>query len=572
MTIGARGVKSLPKSSSTNMKGCSRSSKRRSGSTATLDTANTGLSFDNEKGMSSEVVGDKSDSRSAFVEFDQRYLRYLSRGDTRTLIIATEPASPHCITLRPAIASLKRKRQEKCVRHYGSISVRDSFLHCTMDDDYRLRCKVTVEELIKSGINEEDLFLLYPKIPRYVLYNYRKHQDKYLESTVEHCLEIIRWYNSNYFPIKDTEPELRKMLDQGLAYWIGRDKNHRPILVLRFTSDYLCPVLFERTVTFCVEWAKHYLFIPTVCETAVIWIDLTRANLTKIPYSEVQSICSKLTFRYPFQLDHFYILHDSVFIQTCTPIIRTFMTELQRLKIKMHRKTIPIKDIDLYYNSGIVDERFGGSRKAIDTFYPFPVLSNDIYDALFMKVWDVACLHGYPEIEKSMPICLNTSEIKNLLMKLNLKYNFNNAVTSFESKVISYSSILLKERILFVEEYKDIPNEKKLDLGNFSQLSSIEHSSEMTVVDDHQAQSQLSRRVIPVVIQDGESPLYTKSRTNSSNNSWLCPVPCLAFTSEKSNERLTVAEFQMKIERGADNQDDSTILGMEKNRNRKRKH
>eukprot|EP00915_Cephaloidophora_sp_WS-2016_P001058 GHVH01001447.1.p1 GENE.GHVH01001447.1~~GHVH01001447.1.p1 ORF type:complete len:550 (+),score=68.78 GHVH01001447.1:147-1796(+) len=391
------------------------------------------------------------------LELENNYLMRRFSDQREKLLILSEAVPKDSIPLSTAIASIRDGRTfDCCMRYFGDVEVRDKFLHSPLSRGDRVRCSMVLKSLFDEGVSDESIFVVYTRLPRYTLFHYRKKGDGYLEYAKNHVMQIIEWYKSDFFPISDTEPSLRHALDIGVAYWMGRDLKHRPILVLRPTSNMMCATTFERAIIFLFEWARLYLFVPGVSETAVIWFDVSALPLSKVPYSDIQSIIGKLTMRYPFHLDNMFLIHDSMLIQTITPIVRTFMTDLQKLKIRIVRRRISSNDMKSFEPS-LIEKQYGGHRDAISTYYPFPILSAEYSDPGLLEVWDSKCIEGFPYLFKQVELPINTIAIPSLIERMDSQENNSEQMAMFISELERHLQLIGDDREFYISNYREIP-------------------------------------------------------------------------------------------------------------------
>ncbi|OII77853.1 CRAL TRIO domain-containing protein [Cryptosporidium andersoni] len=222
---------------------------------------------------------------------------------------------------------------------------------------------------------------LSPILLRILIFNKRRYPNNYIVKTVHHVKNMYSWRRSIY-PLKDTDVELRRDLEDGIIYWHGRDFSLRPILVIKLAKiGRNFPIQrFVRLIVFCLEWGLRYLMIPGKIETCLALIDVRGVSLTSFPISTLSEISSLLTNQYSFRLYKMFVLHDSVFIQAIWNIMKQFLTDLQQHKIVLCRNDIKHQLFKIIHPCQI-EEYFGGTEKNKSfPFYPFkfPSSSNII--------------------------------------------------------------------------------------------------------------------------------------------------------------------------------------------------
>ncbi|KAL7065803.1 CRAL/TRIO domain-containing protein [Cryptosporidium serpentis] len=222
---------------------------------------------------------------------------------------------------------------------------------------------------------------LNPILLRILIFNKRRYPNNYIVKTVHHIKNMYSWRKSIY-PLKDTDVELRRDLEDGIIYWHGRDFSLRPILVIKLAKigKNFPAQRFIRLIVFCLEWGLRYLMIPGKIETCLALIDVKGVSLTSFPISTLSEISSLLTNQYSFRLYKMFVLHDSVFIQAIWNIMKQFLTDLQQHKIVLCRNDIKYQLFKIIHPCQI-EEYFGGTEKNKSfPFYPFkfPSSSNVI--------------------------------------------------------------------------------------------------------------------------------------------------------------------------------------------------
>ncbi|EEA05247.1 CRAL/TRIO domain-containing protein [Cryptosporidium muris RN66] len=218
---------------------------------------------------------------------------------------------------------------------------------------------------------------LSPILLRILIFNKRRYPSNYIVKTVHHVKNMYSWRRSIY-PLKDTDVELRRDLEDGIIYWHGRDFSLRPILVIKLAKiGKNFPIQrFIRLIVFCLEWGLRYLMIPGKIETCLALIDVRGVSLTSFPISTLSEISSLLTNQYSFRLYKMFVLHDSVFIQAIWNIMKQFLTDLQQHKIVLCRNDIKHQLFKIIHPCQI-EEYFGGTEKNKSfPFYPFKFPSN----------------------------------------------------------------------------------------------------------------------------------------------------------------------------------------------------
>eukprot|EP00920_Eleutheroschizon_duboscqi_P003025 GHVT01007219.1.p1 GENE.GHVT01007219.1~~GHVT01007219.1.p1 ORF type:complete len:698 (+),score=77.35 GHVT01007219.1:381-2474(+) len=214
---------------------------------------------------------------------------------------------------------------------------------------------------------------LEPLISRLVYFNFRKFPDEYLRKTLDHA-ELATSWRRDFFPLSDTEEELRQDVDRGIMYWAARDESLRPLVCIKLSRlpRTATPERFKRLTIFCFEWALRYLMIPGKVETCAVLMDVRGVPLHQFPISALTDMVGTLTKQYPFRLNKMWIINDSFFVQTVWSIAKQFLTEVQQQKMAFFRSGFQ-QELLKEYAASQLETSYGGTRANIETFYPFPM-------------------------------------------------------------------------------------------------------------------------------------------------------------------------------------------------------
>eukprot|EP00923_Selenidium_pygospionis_P009085 GHVN01015537.1.p1 GENE.GHVN01015537.1~~GHVN01015537.1.p1 ORF type:complete len:654 (+),score=143.46 GHVN01015537.1:563-2524(+) len=268
--------------------------------------------------------------------------------------------------------------------------------------------------------------LLEPVMLRLLLFNHRKFPTEYLFKTMEHAKLMTTWRKQT-FPVSDIEPELRADLDCGIMYWVARDSQYRPLLLINLkrlpkntTSE-----RFKRLTVFCFEWSLRYLMFPGKVECCTVVLDVRGVSLTSFPVSVLTDMTTTLTKQYPFRLNKMFIINDSWFIQTAWGVAKGFLTEVQQQKMQFYKSGFEaelLKD----YAPHQLEKNYGGTRNPITKWYPFPLCGgpftpghkggentkaiqncHKVNDEVSARgvVWEGDCTDPVPHTDHIYPVC-----------------------------------------------------------------------------------------------------------------------------------------------------------------------
>ncbi|CEL95337.1 unnamed protein product [Vitrella brassicaformis CCMP3155] len=284
------------------------------------------------------------------------------------LVTSTNP-SPH--TVPASLLAHQPSRDETHKSFHHGVVIRQVFLHQPLDEgeqemitQFRIHCR---EHNFTFPPRMEPLLL------RILLYNKRKHPHHYLHKSVEHTVLMRDWRREMY-PV--SEVEVRKDLESGVMYWVGRDASYRPLAIVRLSrlsrEVRENPDRFKRLTVFVFEWALRHAFVPGKVETCKVLVDLSNVPLRSIPIKVLKDMVSTLTKQYPFRLDKMFIVNAPKIVSTLWAMIKGLLTEVQQQKINFMKDHFQ-EDLLKEYHPSQLEQQYGGTLPDIQppAFYPF---------------------------------------------------------------------------------------------------------------------------------------------------------------------------------------------------------
>lgn len=200
-----------------------------------------------------------------------------------------------------------------------------------------------------------------------------------LTEAIKNAVQTQCW-RAKYFerPLTDKDATLRAHLEAGVAYICGRDASFRPILVLNLKRGAaLMNAWTDKDITnvlvFVMEFMNRYMFLPGKVETYTILLDMKDVSIMdlvggKAP-KEPQNI---LRDHYTKRFYKCYVMNASKVAKTIWNVVSHMVlrstSESQKI-IWVHDKKTLLEDIAATQ----LEEKYGGSMKDWETFYPFPL-------------------------------------------------------------------------------------------------------------------------------------------------------------------------------------------------------
>jgi len=249
------------------------------------------------------------------------------------------------------------------------------------DCERKLHCNIelTSEELEALRLLQEEARAQHVALPvsisaaatRYLSHSHGdpKKALKMMEATTE--------WRTSFFTKPLSDRDMAEDLQLGLAYFTGRDKALRPVLVFRAAR---IPAAWHkerryeqviRVLVFCMEYFLRYMAVPGKIESINVVIDLKDLTLSQIPIGVLREVHRSMGMYYVGRIFRFYICNMPRILGTLVPLAKKVLTERQRQKLVFVCKP---EDLTRDIAERQVEEDLGGSRPLLKEFFPFPLL------------------------------------------------------------------------------------------------------------------------------------------------------------------------------------------------------
>ncbi|CAE7821762.1 SEC14 [Symbiodinium sp. KB8] len=190
-------------------------------------------------------------------------------------------------------------------------------------------------------------------------------------------MEATTEWRSSFFTRPLSDADMAEDLKLGLAYFTGRDKALRPVLVFRAAR---IPAAWHRerrydqvirVLVFCMEYFLRYMAVPGKIESLNVVIDLKDLSLSQIPIGVLREVHRSMGMYYVGRIFRFYICNMPRILGTLVPLAKKVLTERQRQKLVFVCRP---EDITKDMAERQIEEDLGGSRPPLKEFFPFPLL------------------------------------------------------------------------------------------------------------------------------------------------------------------------------------------------------
>lgn len=188
-------------------------------------------------------------------------------------------------------------------------------------------------------------------------------------------MEETQKWREEYFcegPITDTT--LQDDFRHGIIYFVGRDQDLRPTIVVRanrvpaawYKEKQVDKII--RMLIFCLEYMLRYMVVPGRVEGNCVIVDLKGLSAGNVPVSALQQVYSVMSHHYMGRVYKFYICNLSMMLGAVAGVCKSMLTDRQRQKLVFVTNTSELqKDFALHQ----LEVDLGGSRPLLTTYYPF---------------------------------------------------------------------------------------------------------------------------------------------------------------------------------------------------------
>jgi len=141
------------------------------------------------------------------------------------------------------------------------------------------------------------------------------------------------------FPLAVNE-NCRKFIEDGVCYYMGRDKNYRPVTVLRLTL--LCNLDPQPTaeeliaIAFHVyEFSEKYMHLPGKIENRIMIYDCADLGVLNFPYALVKAALGVMTVQYKQRPRAVFIVNAPATFSTVYSAFTAFLDTSVTAKVKI---------------------------------------------------------------------------------------------------------------------------------------------------------------------------------------------------------------------------------------------
>lgn len=175
-------------------------------------------------------------------------------------------------------------------------------------------------------------------------------------------------------PVADTQ--VAEDLKHGICYWSGRDKNLRPVFVIRPSRIpnewYKTKQLdrFIKVIIFCMEYFLRYMCIPGKVENNCLIVDLKGVGISQMPVGALTEVYKVTSHHYIGRVFRFYVVNLSGMLRTLSGAVSGLLTDRQKQKLCILDNVAELsKDVAGHQ----LEADLGGNRQPISTYFPFPM-------------------------------------------------------------------------------------------------------------------------------------------------------------------------------------------------------
>jgi len=182
-------------------------------------------------------------------------------------------------------------------------------------------------------------------------------------------------WRAQYFkdgPLDDKE--LAPDIGHGVIYFSGRDKNYRPVIIVRgkripekWIKEKRTDLLI-RVLVFCMEYMIRYMLIPGKVENLNVIFDFKGVSIGFSDIARLKEVYRVMSHHYLGRVFKFYICNLSPGLKTLTSMATALLTDRQKQKLCFLDNVLELRqDFALHQ----LEEDLGGSRPLETKFYPF---------------------------------------------------------------------------------------------------------------------------------------------------------------------------------------------------------
>lgn len=190
-------------------------------------------------------------------------------------------------------------------------------------------------------------------------------------------MQATQDWRHSYFkdgPLRDEV--LLEDLQHGIAYFVGRDHQLRPTLVVRgnripaqwFREKRVDKLI--RVLVFCLEYMLRYMVVPGRIENLVVVVDLKGCGVGQMCLTSLREIYTVMSQHYPGRVFKFLIVNMPTALGWVAGAAKNLLSDRQKQKLQIVRD---VKDLRQYFALHQLERDLGGSRRPVAQFFPFPL-------------------------------------------------------------------------------------------------------------------------------------------------------------------------------------------------------
>ena len=214
-----------------------------------------------------------------------------------------------------------------------------------------------------------------------------------IKKTITTITSQINWTDS-FYPFQLTD-NINLILNSGLMYMCGRDKNFRPIIIVKASKiSYLVEKIkikmedIQKATAYFLNYIIIYQMIPGQLENWLIISDVSKVGITEFGYfKKLMDILSKFRGR----VYRNFIIGMNVILRSCAKGALAIFGSSSKKKIKFVNEKEIFEELKQYVNIQYIPQIYGGNQVELqlgnNNLFPpnFPIFSSDIPEDLMTE-------------------------------------------------------------------------------------------------------------------------------------------------------------------------------------------
>ncbi|CAG9336273.1 unnamed protein product [Blepharisma stoltei] len=189
------------------------------------------------------------------------------------------------------------------------------------------------------------------------------------QKTLERIKSIIEWENKEI----SIDEESEKILNSGMMYSFGRDKDLRPIIVINMKKIKDSKIEMHALVKAChilLKYIKNKLLIPGRVETWLLIVDLDKMNAFSYPRSKIKHIIDEMSLYYPCRLDKMIMINTPKLIRVLWKALSLFFTKSFLKKVILKNKNYKDELLKIVPRNQLECKYGGICSEKVENFFP----------------------------------------------------------------------------------------------------------------------------------------------------------------------------------------------------------